>query len=542
MRVGSLLWLLRHEVTVRWRELLGETRPATVVLLGLVIFFVAHLLLWQVVAPLKGALTSPLPPVAVLIAGLLLLVLLPFGLTIGINHSVMALFERGDIDLLVSSPIPSPTIFASRLLGVAASVFVTLGVFVVPIATLGLLLGLPQLLGALPLLIAVALLCASLGMLITLALVRLIGPRRARTTSQVLAALGGMVLFLLTQVPALFGDDWNFTERLQIWARYMEPGGPLAPDSLLWLPARTLFLDPVATLFTLLASGLIAWAATVLLHRSFALGLGLVEAPKRRVRRRPQTSVRFSGRRSLALLLLKEWKLILRDPFLISQTLLQLVYLLPLGYILFFSEGTRLSELSLGPIVAAVIVALSGSLTYSLARIAVAGEEASDLLMAAPLPAALVRRAKLLAALLPVWLLDAPLVIGLLVMFPLAGVVSALMIPASTIAVATIRLWNPARANRKDLFRRKAGGDPVLGLLEGVAPFVWALAAYSLAALAPWALIALAAALGLQAGAYLRGRSKGFALGARATSRRAVHPSGAGHAAFQHPDHASHQD
>ena len=514
MRVGSLPWLLRHEVRVRWRELLGETSAVTVVLLGLVIFLVAHLLLWHFVAPLQGAITSPLPPEAMLIAALLLLVLLPFGLTIGINHSVVALFERGDIDLLVCSPIPSRTILASRLLGVAAGVFVTLGIFVVPIATLGLLLGLPQLLGALPLLVAVALVCASLGMVITLALVRLIGPRQARTTSQVLAALGGMALFLLTQVPALFGDDSAITERIQGWARYFQPGGPMAPDSLVWLPARTLFLDPVATIVTLVASGLIAWGVTVLLHRSFALGLGLVEVPRRRLVRRQETAVRFSGRGTLALLLFKEWKLILRDPFLISQTLLQLVYLLPVAYILFFSERTRLSDLDLGPMVAAVIVALSGSLTYSLARILVAGEEAPDLLVAAPVPAALVRRAKLLAALVPVWLLCAPLVVGLIVISPLAGVVAALTIAAATTAVATIRLWNPVRAKRQDLFRRKATGDPVLGILEGIAPFVWAVAAYSLATLNAWAVPALAVALGIQAVAHLRGRSKGFAYGA----------------------------
>ena len=225
MKVGSLPWLLRHEIRVRWRELLGDTSVTTVVVVGLAAAFFAHIIIWQLLSLLGDFLTPPFPPEAVFLAAALLVVMLPFGLTVGINHSVVALFERGDLDLLVSSPIPSRTIFAARLLAVAAGVFVTLGVFVLPVASLGLLMGTPQLLGAIPLLIAVALVTASLGMLVTLALVRLIGPRRARTTSQVLAAVGGLALFLLTQLPALLGADFDMAELVATWVAYFAPGG-----------------------------------------------------------------------------------------------------------------------------------------------------------------------------------------------------------------------------------------------------------------------------------------------------------------------------
>src|SRR5690606_17154875 len=203
VRPGSLPWLLRHELRVRWREALGDTKPGTALFLGAMVLVAAHLFLAPLAEPLAGIVASPRSLPATLLAGVALLVLVPMGLTVGINHSVMALFERGDLDLLASSPLRARTVFASRLLAVAAAVFLPRGVFVLPLVTLGLYVGAPRLLGAVPLLASVALTTASLGMLLTLALVRALGPRRARTLSQVLAALAGAFLFLLTQLPNL---------------------------------------------------------------------------------------------------------------------------------------------------------------------------------------------------------------------------------------------------------------------------------------------------------------------------------------------------
>lgn len=509
MKVGTLPWLLRHEVRVRWRELRGDTSLTTIALIGLAVVFFAHVILWQFVSPVRGLLTSPLPPEAVFLAAVLLVAMLPFGITIGMNSSVVALFERGDLDLLVSSPVPSRTIFTARLLGVAATVFVTIGVFVLPVATLGLFIGTPLLFGVVPMLLAVSLVTASFGMLVTLLLVRLLGPRRARTLSQVLAAVGGLVLFLLTQLPALFGDDTSLSERIEAWTAYFAPGGPLAADSGVWLPARTLFLDPVATVVTLTASVVVTWGAAVALHRSFATGIGLVEAPRRRTRARG--TMRFRDRGALRLLVFKEWKLMLRDPFLLSQTLLQVVYLLPAAFILFFTGDSFLSNLPLGPVLAVLLVVVAGTLAGSLARIAVAGEEVPDLAAAAPVPAALVGRSKLLASLLPVLMLCLPIVVGLTLYDAMAGVIALVFVLASTVTAVTIRLMNPVRAKRQDLFRRnQALGDPVLGVLEGLSPFFWAIATYFVATANPLAIVAVIGALVVLLVCYIRARAKGY--------------------------------
>lgn len=521
MRAGSLPWLVRHELRVRWREFKGETSTSTLLLAGGAILVVVHVLLWFVARGLSGVLTHPLPPEAVYAAALVLLVLFPFGVAAGINHAVVALFDRGDLDLLGSSPLSSRTVFASRVLAVAVGVFVGLGLFVLPLASLGLLLGLPQLLGVVPMLVALALLCASLGMLITLLLVRLLGPRRARTAAQVLAALAGLLLFLASQVPGVLADRVDWQALFSQVAVYFEQGGLLATDSLLWLPARVLLLDPLGTLVALAGSLLVAWATVGTLHRAFARGVGLSEGraagagSTRRAdagRDRVPAAVRFRSRGQLGTLLMKEWKLILRDPFLISQVLLQAVYFLPAIYFVFFADSSGLGGLDLGPAFAAILVVLSGMVTLGLARIAFVGEEAADLLAVSPVSDRLIRRGKMLAALVPVLALATPLGVGVALGNPVAGLLGTLGTAASCFAITLLRAWNPATTKRRDLFKNKGFGDPVMTVLEALVPMAMAAAVYLLATGSVYGLGLVGVAALVVALGYLRARGRGTLL------------------------------
>lgn len=493
MKPGSLLWLLRNEVKVRWREMTGETKPSTLILTGVAILVLVHMFLFGIAGSLRGVITSPLPPEAVFFAALIVIALFPFGVAAGINHAVVALFDRGDLDLLASSPLSSRVVFASRVLAVAVGVFVGLGLFMLPLASLGLIVGVPQLLGALPTLAALSVVCASIGMLITLLLVRLLGPRRARTAAQMLAALGGVLLFLASQLPAMLGRRVDFSAGLASFIGYFEPGGPLGAESLVWLPFRSLVLHPLGTLVALAGAGLVLWAAVGLLHRAFARGIGLSEGRTAR-RRRDDGTVRFAPGGPLRVLMRKEWKLILRDPYLISQVLLQLIYLLPAVYLLFFSDTSAFGGLDLMPALAVVLVVVSGTITSSLARIVVVGEEAADLLAAAPVSARLVRRGKLLAAVVPVMALIVPMALAVSFGSILVGLTALVLGPVTSVSVALLRVWNPAKAKRQDLFKNRSMGDPVVTILESLMPLVLGVAAYLVAVLSPWALPALLAA------------------------------------------------
>ena len=484
----GLRLLLHNELRVRWRELTGETKASTLVLSGAIVLVAVHLFLWYVTRGLKNVLTAPLPPEAVLIAGGILIVMFPFGVASGISHSVVALFDRGDLDLLISSPIGSRTVFASRVLAVAAGVAVALSLFMLPIASIGVLIGVPQLLGAIPSLVSLSIVSASVGMLITLLLVRLLGARRARTAAQVMAALTGLLLFPASQLPTFLGSGEAVLEWLVPLLKLFEPGRFLAADSLFWLPFRSMLLHPLGTLVSLASAGLVLWATVLLLHRTFAYGVGLVESgPKRQ--RNALGQIRFRTGSALWVMVRKEWKLIRRDPFLISQVLLQVVYFLPAIYILVFSDT---SALDISPAVAAALALVAGTTSSALARIAVVGEEAQDLLAAAPVPGVLVERAKTLAVLVPVWSVVVPLALWQVFVSPVAGASMLVLAPLTSFTVVRMRLWNPTSAARKDLFKRSSFGDPIIAGLEFVVPLLMAAATYLVATLSLWALLPLA--------------------------------------------------
>ena len=506
MRAGSLPWLIRHDLRVEWRELSAQWSTSLAVALGLAALIVLTFL-WLLALNLFGPLfEAPFPAELNILTGVLVLGVLPISVMLGINQSIKAVFERNDLDLLLASPLPTRTVFTSRLLGVASYIFVTFGVFLLPLGVAGLIIGVPRLLGIVPLLIALALCGAALGMLLTLLLVRLIGARGARTLSQVLAALSGAAVILAMQVPALLGGGEFSNEKIVRVAALFQPGGILASDSPLWLPGRTLLLDPLATVITLAAAGLLLLLASVSLHRWFLLGVGSSVTVSRGRRPAATAALRFSRSRSLWRTMLdKEWRLLIRDTYLLSQTLLQVVYMIPLAFVLFFNRDLSMT-LPLGPLLAAALTMLTGTLAISLSRIVITGEEAMDLLVGSPVPAAQIRRAKLLAALVPVWILSVPLIIGLLLFEPAAGLVAVPAVAATSLSTGFIRLNNPVKVRRQDLFRRQGQGDQVLAFIDGFIPLAWAGTVWLALVSNWWAVAPFGIALALLAVAWARGR------------------------------------
>ncbi|MDL2345973.1 hypothetical protein QOL99_17730, partial [Deinococcus sp. MIMF12] len=111
----------------------------------------------------------------------------------------------------------------------------------------------------------------------------------------------------------------------------------------------------------------------------------------RRAGRRQAGPLRFRPARQATLL--KEWRMVGRDPELLSRTLLQLVYLLPLMASAW--RGSVVGAASAG------IVLLGASLASALAHLTLNAEDAPDLLVTAPRSPAALRRDKWLAAALP---------------------------------------------------------------------------------------------------------------------------------------------
>src|SRR6185437_11074819 len=92
---------------------------------------------------------------------------------------------------------------------------------------------------------------------------------------------------------------------------------------------------------------------------------------------------RFRRRSASRVLRHKEWTLLRRDPWLMSQTLMQILYLLPPALLLWKSfQGGIGAIIVLVP----VVVMAAGQLGGGLAWLSISGEDAPDLVATAPIP------------------------------------------------------------------------------------------------------------------------------------------------------------
>ncbi|RZJ83173.1 MAG: hypothetical protein EOO64_06605 [Massilia sp.] len=149
--------------------------------------------------------------------------------------------------------------------------------------------------------------------------------------------------------------------------------------------------------------------------------------------------------------LFKEWRLIVRDPHLISQVALQLIYLLPLFFIIFKRNDVQL------PALAAGLTLLCSSLTASLAWIVVSAEDAPDLLRLSPAPERTIRVAKLAAAVLPSLALVLIPLAWLVRRAPAAGLVTAGSVGGAVCTAALIVHWCGRPGLRSDYLARGKG-------------------------------------------------------------------------------------
>lgn len=472
---GGLIWLLRHELKLQLRE-----SPSSRWLIWVVIAVVGLSVLGAVVArgllernaamSLTALSLQQLPTQVLAFVSLAALLLFTTMLSLSVRNAVQTLFERGDVDLLLSSPIDTRVVLAARGLWVFLSALLSIAVFVVPLTIGAAIFAGPRVLGVLPLLVSLALIGSGLGLLVTLFLVRTIGARRARTAAQVVGVLMGAVFYLVTQLGRFVNSD-NLP-----WLQNISSSlSSLTSDSPLLLPARAALFEPLPTLL-MLALGILTFAGSVqLTHKAFLTGAtSSVTGGRVRVGNRTRP-MRFQ-RNFFAVVLQKEWRLILRDPMLISRTLLQLVYFLPTAFIFFGNDTTRGNFLTITgvfPLLAFAAVFIGGSLAQNITQIVVAAEDAPELLRMAPASARNLRIAKLIAAITPAWLLFAPLILWRATLEP-RSLLIFVPFTAVTVLGGLMMLWSAKPFNRADLIKPRAGNQHwIVGLSLLVLDIAW---------------------------------------------------------------------
>ena len=475
MKAGSLFWLVRHELRLWWRSLRGRGLGNRLLVTGTVLAVVVFTCAWFFL----GNLRSELQQLA--LSGQLFWIAVTFwllgffyALFQAMQYSLTALFDRGDLDLLVSSPVASRTVFAGRFVGVVLPVLADFGLVVVPFSVLAVLVGFPQLLGIYPATLGIALVATSLAMLITLGLVRLFGAARARTFAQVFTVLLSALLFVLGQLPGFLLQTGLLGPRtVAFWSELFAQGSLLGIESPIWFPVRALYFEPFSVLSVLVAGGGLSLLTIEVLHRTFLAGTQQSVGRKRK--QSSEKPVRFA-RNFNVLVLVKEWRMLWRNPDLLSRTFLSLLLVVPLLVLMRGGEGAvtnPMTVLTLG------VVLIGSQVTMTLTNACISAEAAVELLKSSPIASRRMQALKLLAALLPVWVVFLPVfafaIVGGPVWLPFGLFIGA------TTCTAVLRLWNARPVAEDNLLSKRENlpsADVVLGVLETVAAVFWACLAF----------------------------------------------------------------
>ena len=465
---GSVGWLLRHELRLAWfnasggKDSTGRRRPGNAAIALVLLGWAAlHLLAWVTVEKLAGVAGDDpriLLAISAVVAGGA-----TFMLSSAIKSSVLVMFERSDLDLLLSSPLPSHSILTVRLAGVAAGTAAIYLFFLAPFAHAGLLQGQWRWLGVYPGVISVAVLCSCVAMLLTLGLVRVLGARRTRVVAQVIGALAGALMVIASQLQALSSGQAQGRVRDLVDGLLGRDG---VTDHPLLLPARAMLGEPLPMLLLSCVAGVVFVLTARRTHRFFARGLQLAaSAPRSGPAPGAPRRHRF-GRSLFESVVVKEWRLIVRDPHLLSQVLLQLLFLLPLFFLIFQRSEVQVQALGAG------LALLCGSLTGALAWIALSAEDAPDLLLVSPASLRTVRRAKLAAAFVPVLALVAVPLLWLTIRMPAAGAILCFAVCGAVLGAGLIVFWC-GRPGARSNFKGRGKGGIVMNMLELFNNLAW---------------------------------------------------------------------
>jgi ABC-2 type transport system permease protein len=481
---GTIAWFARHESRLAWRDGLsmmtagGRWRKRTV-LIALVVFLAAmHLLALSMVGRFADISPDAGKATLLMITGC---ALLSWSLMVSqaMESVTRAFYARADLDLILSSPAAARKVFAVRIATMALSIVVMALLLAAPFINVLAAGGGVRWLGAYGVVVAMGALAAALALALTVALFRTIGPRRTRLVAQVVAAVIGAAFIISLQVAAILSSDT--LSRFSVLES--DTAVALAPDadSIVWWPARAILGD-LGALAAVLGTSLVLLAAAILLfskrfgeHTIAAIGVANVE----RQRAAPPYVFRLSS--PTRMLRRKEWTLLLRDPWLVSQSLMQVLYLLPPALLLWRSFGEGDSALVL---MVPVLVMAAGQLAGGLAWLAISGEDAPDLGATAPVPARQIIRAKIEAVMGAIALVFAPMVVWLAVVAPLHAVVATAGILIAAGTATAIQLWFRAQAKRSH-FRRRQTSSRVATFAEAFSSITWAATA-GLAAAGSW--------------------------------------------------------
>jgi ABC-2 type transport system permease protein len=484
---AGFAWLLAHDLRQSWRGFLavfGTMRLWKIVLILALVTALLHLIaagVVLVIAPLRDdeALSGWFAAGA--------FATLTWMIAQGMTGAMRSLYARGDFDLLFASPISPLVVLAPRALAVAVEGAASSLLLIGPLADMGALLGHPGWLAIYPALISSAFFGAGLGLAIALGLFVAVGPRRARMFSQVGATMVGASFVLSAQIVNMLPTHW----RDAVFAGFAAPskGSWLSRDGALFLPARAAEGDGRALLLWAIASVAVFVIAVLVCAPVFAEAAAAASgAPAGGNGQRTRRAFRAGVQANLRA---KERRLVWRDPWLLSQILMQILYTLPLSVVLWRNGGiTGSPAIAFAPSLVVIAAQMAGALAW----VALSGEDAPDFLASAPVTRRDIDRGKLEAIAAPILCVVALPLLGLALASPFGAAMALLFGAGASASSALVNLWRQAPAPRRMVLRRHAQSK-LVGLIEHAVSFLWAIAC-ALAIFGSWtALVPLAVAV-----------------------------------------------
>ncbi|NGP18167.1 permease [Devosia aurantiaca] len=470
---ASLAWFAQHEFRLAWRDTIAmmtggrRVRLAGWIIGGLLVFALMQVIAWFTLRPWTELGITIDKPTLVMVSGMGLL-FWTVTLSQALESVTRVYYARSDLDLILSSPASSRKLFAVRALAVCASTSALGALLISPIVITLVLQDGPQWLSAYLVLASLAALSTAIAMALTRLLFQLVGPKRTRLFAQILAGLVGAGFVIGIQAAAILSHE-GFSRLAFFQSADIIAGSP-GEASVLWWPARAAMGNvPLALLLAALAFAILA--TTIALTASSYAALATSAAGLSHVRsQRRASSKAFAPTTQRQALRRKEWKLLQRDPWLLSQTLMQLFYLIPPALLLWINygagEGTYV-------VVVPVLVMAAGQLAGGIAWLAISGEDAYDLVTTAPLTPRTILRAKVEAVLAVIAAVMAPLLLLLAFSSWRMAVITAVCGFAAAGASTAIQLWFRVPTKRS-MFRRRQVASRAATLSEALSSIMWA--------------------------------------------------------------------
>jgi ABC-2 type transport system permease protein len=468
-----VVWLARHELRLSWRDwvammTMGHRRRMSTVVIGLIIFGgFMHLLAYSIVRRYAIVDIAPDKATLIVVTGILLLSFSPL-LAQAMELVTRVFYSRSDLDLILTSPVSPRKIFSVRIGRIAVEVALFAMLLATPFINVLVVLGGARWLAAYGVAAAMGAVAAAFAVALTLALFRTIGAKRTRLIAQIVAAVIGAAFVIGLQIAAILSYGSLSLSPLQsAWliAHVPDVGSPV------WWPARAMLGDAAALILVAAISIALLGAAVMIFAARFGDHVVAAASLSQAVFRQRRWSKTFRRRSQSRVLRQKEWTLLVRDPWLMSQTLMQLLYLLPPALFLWrsFHSGTD-DYVLLVP----MMVMAAGHLGGNLAWLSISGEDAPDLVATAPISAQRIIWAKIEAVMGAIAFIFAPLAAALAFASVRPALVAAVGMLVTTASATLIQLCFRTQARRSQFRHRQVSSSRIATFAEAFSSIAWA--------------------------------------------------------------------